>query len=54
MPMTDGAALADLIAREQPDLVIPEIEAIATATLVELEQLCRLPVTRTRPRPPGA
>jgi phosphoribosylglycinamide formyltransferase 2 len=37
LPMTDGEALADLIAREKPDLVIPEIEAIATAKLVELE-----------------
>ncbi len=35
--MTDGAALAALIALEKPDLVVPEIEAIATATLVELE-----------------
>lgn len=35
--MTDGAALAALIEQEQPDLVIPEIEAIATATLAELE-----------------
>ncbi len=35
--MTDGAALAALIAQEKPDLVVPEIEAIATATLVELE-----------------
>ncbi|TFW10555.1 formate-dependent phosphoribosylglycinamide formyltransferase [Oxalobacteraceae bacterium OM1] len=36
--MTDGAALAALIAQEQPDLVVPEIEAIATPTLVELEK----------------
>lgn len=35
--MTDGAALAALIALEKPDLVVPEIEAIATATLLELE-----------------
>lgn len=35
--MSDGAALAALIAQEQPDLVIPEIEAIATGTLAELE-----------------
>jgi len=35
--MTDGDALAALIAQEQPDLVVPEIEAIATATLAELE-----------------
>lgn len=36
--MTDGAALAELIEREQPDLVVPEIEAIATPVLVELEK----------------
>jgi phosphoribosylglycinamide formyltransferase 2 len=35
--MTDGTALAALIEREQPDLVVPEIEAIATDTLAELE-----------------
>jgi phosphoribosylglycinamide formyltransferase 2 len=35
--MTDGEALAALIAREQPDLVVPEIEAIATDKLAELE-----------------
>ncbi|MYM39720.1 formate-dependent phosphoribosylglycinamide formyltransferase [Duganella qianjiadongensis] len=36
--MADGAALAALIEQEQPDLVVPEIEAIATATLAALEQ----------------
>lgn len=36
--MLDGSALKRVIALEQPDLVVPEIEAIATATLVELEQ----------------
>jgi len=35
--MTDGCALAALIEREKPDLVVPEIEAIATETLVALE-----------------
>ncbi len=40
--MTDGAALSALIALEQPDLVIPEIEAIATETLVALEDLGRI------------
>lgn len=35
--MTDGAALAALIELEQPDLVVPEIEAIATDTLAALE-----------------
>ena len=36
--MQDGAALRRVIEEEQPDLIIPEIEAIATSTLVELEQ----------------
>ncbi|MGP1720396.1 formate-dependent phosphoribosylglycinamide formyltransferase [Shewanella frigidimarina] len=36
--MLDAKALKDVIELEQPDLVIPEIEAIATQTLVELEQ----------------
>lgn len=35
--MLDGAALQSLIALEKPHLVIPEIEAIATETLVQLE-----------------
>lgn len=35
--MLDGEALAALIAHEQPHFVVPEIEAIATDTLVELE-----------------
>jgi phosphoribosylglycinamide formyltransferase 2 len=35
--MLDGEALAQVIALEQPDLVVPEIEAIATDTLVALE-----------------
>jgi phosphoribosylglycinamide formyltransferase 2 len=37
IPMLDAAALRDVIARERPTLVVPEIEAIHTATLVELE-----------------
>ena len=45
--MTDGAALAALIAAEQPDLVVPEIEAIATATLVELEKAGKATVIPT-------
>jgi phosphoribosylglycinamide formyltransferase 2 len=36
--MTDGAALAALIEQEKPDLIVPEIEAIATETLAALEQ----------------
>lgn len=35
--MTDGAALEALIAQERPHLVVPEIEAIATDKLAELE-----------------
>jgi len=40
--MTDGAALAALIDQEQPDLVVPEIEAIATDTLAALERAGRI------------
>lgn len=35
--MSDGAALRALIETERPGLVVPEIEAIATDTLVEIE-----------------
>ncbi|HBZ92658.1 MULTISPECIES: formate-dependent phosphoribosylglycinamide formyltransferase [unclassified Pseudomonas] len=35
--MLDGAALRAVIEKEQPNYIVPEIEAIATATLVELE-----------------
>ena len=38
LDMLDPVALRELVAREQPDLVVPEIEAIHTATLVELER----------------
>lgn len=34
--MLDGAALRHLIETEKPDFIVPEIEAIATDTLVEL------------------
>jgi len=36
--MTDAAALTRLIEQEKPDLVVPEIEAIATPALMELEK----------------
>ncbi|HRO61981.1 MAG TPA: formate-dependent phosphoribosylglycinamide formyltransferase, partial [Burkholderiaceae bacterium] len=36
--MTDARALTELIRRERPALVMPEIEAIATPALVELER----------------
>lgn len=35
--MTDGGAIRALVAREQPHLIVPEIEAIATDTLAEFE-----------------
>ena len=35
--MSDGAALRALIEKEQPHLVVPEIEAIDTETLLEIE-----------------
>lgn len=36
--MLDGAALRKVIEEEKPDFIIPEVEAIATPTLVELEK----------------
>ena len=36
--MLDGAQMRRVIEQEQPDLIVPEIEAIATDTLMELEQ----------------
>ena len=36
--MLDGAALRRIIEEEKPDFIIPEVEAIATPTLVELEK----------------
>lgn len=36
--MLDGAALRALIEKERPDYIVPEIEAIATETLQELEK----------------
>jgi len=35
--MTDGAALRRLVEQEKPHLIVPEIEAIATDMLVEIE-----------------
>ncbi|MEE9326100.1 MAG: formate-dependent phosphoribosylglycinamide formyltransferase [Cocleimonas sp.] len=37
LSMTDGEALRKVIELEKPDFIVPEIEAIATETLVELE-----------------
>lgn len=38
LPMLDGHALKQVIEQEKPDFIIPEIEAIATDKLVELEE----------------
>jgi len=36
--MTDGAALRALIEQEKPDMIVPEIEAIATGMLEQIER----------------
>ena len=36
--MLDGEALRALVEQERPDYIVPEVEAIATDTLVALEQ----------------
>ena len=36
--MTDGAALKRLIEQERPQIIVPEIEAIATDVLVDIER----------------
>lgn len=36
--MLDGQKLREVIESEQPDIIIPEVEAIATPTLLELEK----------------
>lgn len=36
--MLDGVALRQVIEKERPDYIVPEVEAIATETLVDLEQ----------------
>ena len=38
IPMLDGRALREIIEQENPDFIIPEVEAIATDVLVELEK----------------
>jgi phosphoribosylglycinamide formyltransferase 2 len=45
--MADGNALAAVIELEKPDLVVPEIEAIATETLVDLEKAGKVTVIPT-------
>lgn len=48
LSMLDGAALRALVEAEKPDLIVPEIEAIATDTLAELERegFCVVPTAR--------
>ena len=45
--MTDGKALRALVDLEKPHLIVPEIEAIATATLMEIEQEGKVEVIPT-------
>jgi phosphoribosylglycinamide formyltransferase 2 len=47
--MTDGAALRALVEAERPHLIVPEIEAIATDMLAEIEP----PVWPRSFRPPA-
>src|SRR3989344_7493890 len=37
-PMRDGKRIRHIVEKEKPDYIVPEIEAIATPTLVELEK----------------
>lgn len=37
LSMLDGRALREIVEKEKPDYIVPEIEAIATETLLELE-----------------
>lgn len=45
--MTDGVALKEIIDREKPDFIVPEIEAIATKTLIEIEKEGNITVVPT-------
>ena len=38
LPMTDEDQLLTVLRREKPDLIVPEIEAIATSALVTLKE----------------
>lgn len=38
LSMLDGKALREVIEKEKPDYIVPEVEAIATPTLLELEK----------------
>ena len=45
--MADGAELRVLVEKEKPDYIVPEIEAIATDMLLEIEQACLATVIPT-------
>lgn len=45
--MANGQALRTLIEQERPDIIVPEIEAIATDMLVEIEQMSMAKVIPT-------
>jgi phosphoribosylglycinamide formyltransferase 2 len=45
--MLDGPALGAIIEQEQPDLVVPEVEAIATDVLAELEAIGKTTIIPT-------
>jgi phosphoribosylglycinamide formyltransferase 2 len=46
--MLDGKALREVVEKEKPTYIVPEVEAIATQTLVELEQegYCVIPTAK--------
>jgi phosphoribosylglycinamide formyltransferase 2 len=46
--MLDGEALREIIEKEKPNFIVPEIEAISTSTLVELEKegYCIVPTAK--------
>ena len=48
-PMLDGAALRAAVEKHRPDVIVPEIEAIDTDALAELEP--KAGGSRLRPRP---
>src|SRR5437870_10022374 len=37
-PMLEGEKIREVVEKEKPDFIVPEIEAIATPTLVELDK----------------
>ena len=49
-PMLDGEALRAAVEKHKPDVIVPEIEAIDTATLAELGA-AKAGASRRRPRP---